>query len=294
MRTKSALVLVLGCGVCALAGQAAEPPEPPAAPSAPDAPDAPEPGSLAGPRLDAGDFAPSLVSFGYDGRLKRLETTPEEAATDLLDLPPSAREAIEQVIAERAAILDRIVVNNIPELLEIFSSFQGGDAATGIRKYLRFSRELRPLNARGSLQEEIAGVLPDELRARFDAIVNEYRSALVEDIRAEAESKGEKIGRRQAALREGLAAIGQEIGRSVERQIGNGALQLQRLYEHVEATAEQQAAIGAKVQEFLGETQGAPTRMQSVRLFFDILRVLTPEQRKHLLNSIRKGELSLE
>lgn len=291
MNTKTVLPSLVGLGLSAFGvAQAASPPAP--EPSTQTV--APGPDSLAGPHLDPVEVTPSLVNYGYDGRLKRLETTPEEAAAELLDLSEETRSAIEQVLAERAAVLDSIVVNHLPELIEIFTSFQGGDAATGIRKYLRFSRELRPLNARGSLQAEIAGVLPESLRAGFSAIVEEYRAALVDDIRAEAEAKGEKLGRRQAALQVGLSAIGEEIGRSVERQIGNGALVLQRLYEHVDATAEQQAAIGARVQEFLGDTKGAPTRMQTVRLFFDILRALTPEQRKHLLNSIRKGELSLE
>lgn len=259
------------------------PPEP--APAA-----EPAPAVLAGPSVEESEAPTTLVRLGYDGALERLDVPAEEAALELLDLSDEVRASTERILAERAAILDRIVVDNIDQLVEIFTAVQSGDRGAALREYLQFSRELEPLRARGTLAEELASAMPADAAATFTALVEEYREAALEELQRQAREQGRRLARRQAAMQEGIRAVGLEIRRSYERTIGGGQERLGELYATVNATPEQQARISDLAVTFFDRTKGKASRTEKVGLFLAILQELTPEQRSILIESRRGGE----
>lgn len=240
---------------------------------------------LAGPKV-APASAPSLVERDFTGRVKRLDLPPEEAALALLDLDSEAREATTRILNERAAIMDRIVRDNIDLLLRFVTARQGGDRAAILSLLAEFSAKLEPVHARGELVDELHDALPPAARGTFTSLVSDYRRAIADEAVADAKAKGERARPRAIAARERLADLGLEVKRSYERQIGAGQKELDELIAELNLSSEQEAFVRNLVIEHVQKTKGKPTPAQQRQLVVTIMARLTAEQNKIVLERL--------
>lgn len=240
---------------------------------------------LAGPTV-APARAPSLVERDFTGRVKRLDLPPEEAALAHLDLDPAAREATTRILNERAAIMDRIVRDNIDLLLRFVTARQGGDRAAILSLLAEFNAKLGPLHARGDLVDELHDALPPATRGAFTSLVADYRRAIADEAAADAKAKGERARPRAIAARERLADLGLEVKRSYERQIGAGQKELDELIAELHLSSEQEAFVRNLVAEHVQKTKGKPTPAQQRQLVVSIMARLKPEQQRIVIERL--------
>jgi hypothetical protein len=238
---------------------------------------------LAGPRVEAKERKATLIARDFEGKLRRLETTAEEAGLELLELTDEERAACRRILDERAAILDKVVAGNLDLLVEIGNASQAGDKAALLRLAGEVYKKLEPLRQRGTLQKELSGVLPEKKAVRLQDLAREYRSAVRDEIVAEAKSRGETLRPAQGLARAGLAELGQEIRRSYERQIAAGTAELEALISKLDLTPEQDGKVRNMVSTFFQETKGRATPAQKRDLFFRVMGVLNLDQKRELL-----------
>jgi hypothetical protein len=256
----------------------------------PAGPSSTGPAPLAGPSVPAEQRATSLVHRDFEGKLQRLETSPEEAALERLSLDEATSERVDKILAERAAILDKVVSGNLELLVEINNAAQSGDKAALLRLAGDVYRQLQPLRDRGTLLAELGRALPADQHRRLQDMVLEYRRALRDDVTAEAAAKGETLKPRQSAGRQALAELGQEIKRSYERQISAGLAELETLLQKLELSPEQDGKVRTLITQHFERTKGKPTPAQKRELFFNLMAVLDGRQKRTLLGlAIQRG-----
>ena len=132
---------------------------------------------LGGPTIDPSAKAPSLIERDYEGRLRRLDRRPEIAAVDLLDLTADQRAAADEVIADRAALTERVVFQNLLLLTEISAALESAPAGAGfeaLEPELRGRAESRlsELWIGTPLADQIERALPESERIEYRRIVN--------------------------------------------------------------------------------------------------------------------------
>ena len=242
---------------------------------------------LAGPTVVAEAKASSLVRIGYDGSIERPEVRIEEAALELLDLDDQARAKVDQIVAERAAVLDKAVIENIELLVEFQSAKSAGDELRQAALLARFVRSLSALESRGSLRAEIESALGDEERARFDSLIDEYNQAIVAEARELAKERGERFIQFKFVQVERLKVLGQEIRRSYDRQIGSRTEDLERLLAAIALTHEREAEVRRIVTDFAQRTLLNPDEKDRAGLFIKIASMLSSEERERLVEFIR-------
>jgi len=264
-------ILLAVVGICAGLARAQEP-----------AKKAEEP-ALKGPRVSDKESSKTLVEKDFSGKLKRLELPAEEAALRLVKVDDASRAKIDTILGERAAIMDKALIQNIDLVVQIHNAGQSGDKAEALKLLQEFGKKLEPLKARGKLQDEVAGALPEAEREAYRALVKEYHQALVANAMAQAKAKGEELTLGQAAGRELVAAIGQEIKRSYDRQIGGRKEDFEKLIASLNLKPEQETRIRNMVTDYGQKTKLNPTAEQKRALFGKIYRELDGEQRKALL-----------
>jgi len=244
-----------------------------------------EPAPLSGPKIAAAAARATLVERDFEGRLRELEVSPEESAIALLNLDAQAQRRVDAVLAERAAVIDRIVSGNL-ELLVRLSSAMQAEPAERVQLVMEASEALKPLRHRGPLLQEIGGVLPEDKAAELNRLVVEYRAALRDDILAESKSRGENLRPAQVAARMRLAGVGQEIRRSYDRLIAAGTERLERTISRLNLTPEQDGKVRNLVFDFFQQTMGKATESQKRELFVRLLTQLDAKQRRELMRMV--------
>jgi hypothetical protein len=272
MRQIPALVIALLAASPALAQPAAAPKAPP---------------PLQGPAVTEAPAKPTLVERDFAGKLKRLETSPEEAALALLTLDEETRSKTQAVLAERTAILDKIVLDNLDLVIQIHNARQSGSRIDQLVLLGDFVKAMRPLNDRGTLADELLPVLPLAQGADFRALVREYNQAATAEIVAEAKSRGERLTPRQAATRESLIVLGQEVKRSYERQITSKTAEFEAIIAQLNLDPDQDSKIRNLVLDYAQEVKGKPTADQRRAVFFKIMALLDSEQQRTLVRLFR-------
>jgi autonomous glycyl radical cofactor GrcA len=250
-----------------------------------NAPQPDPPAPLAGPKVDEKTAGPTLVQYGMTNRLRRLDRPPEEAALELLRLSDSEKAEVEHILADRAAAVDKIVAQNIPLLLQAQLAREANDQKA-LREHLRaIFDKFAAVRARGSLREEIAYVLSDEHARQFEDLVTEYGKALVRDeVKNADEARGERG--RSILLREQLLTFGQEIRRSYERQVQARTARLEEFLKTIDATPEQAERLARIARDAFEASNGHPTLQQRRETIARVLRELTPDQRRAVLEDL--------
>jgi len=233
---------------------------------------------LTGPEV-SGSKPETLVRWDYTGRLIEVGASAEEAAIELLDLSEEARRRVAEILAERAAIFDRVVL----ESFELFGRIQTAEAennAVAMREALaEFAERLSPLTRRGSLREELYVALPREQAIRFAQLVDEYDRALIEDARRAAEQMGEKFNPIEAAFQIRGEALVKAIERSFERTTQADEKEFDELLRKLDLKPESEQLIRARAIEFAQKTNLNPTKGQQLLFIVRVLSELEPDER---------------
>lgn len=246
-----------------------------------------DPPTLAGPRVAARiDSETTLVRWDYAGRLVPLDSSAEEAAIALLDLTREQKQRVLKIVAERAAIFDKVILTSI----DLFQRFEAADERKDAAEMLdllgQFTQRLGPLTRRGSVFDEIYGLLPREQAGRFALLVDEYHQALLRDARRAAELENRAFDALQAAV----AIRGQEMLRAIERSFERstvaGEREFEELLERLDLKPESEQIIRAMATDFAAKTNLNPTKGQTLVFVIQVLAELETAERVKVMRKV--------
>lgn len=267
-------------------------PAPAPAPTPTPAPADPPADPLAGPVVTEGkDTHPSLVQSDFDGRIKLVDGSPEEAALKLLKLDDQQSQAANAVFAERARLLDEFVADNLLLLGQMDTADKAGDKKTQGALIVKALQELRPVLDKGKLEDRIAETLPADRQPEYRALLKEYWAAIVKDRRQRAQpdpaKEGKKPGRIELLAQAKLETFGKEIERSFQRIEQSGELAFRYIFKGITLTPDQRGKIRELFTLHAQQTKGNATEKENGELFLAVLPHLTPEQAKAVMKNIK-------
>lgn len=270
MRSDLPRVLVCVCSIVALAGVASGRGEPGGS------------DLLRGPGAPASEPARTLVERDASGKVKRLEVTPEEAAVDLIkpSLDEAARGRVESILAERAARWDAFTRENYREIVELSNGGKGPEKVRAVMAMLARAPELRDMDG---LRTRLAEAMPSEQAEAFRGLLDGYRKAVGDEIRAEAAASG--VGAQKLVAEEAFRSFGREIKRSFEREASMGQARLEAGMKALNLSPDDELKVRniliehAQKAKFDGGGEGAGSK---VRLYVELRKVLSAEQMRTL------------
>lgn len=264
---------------------------------------------LAGPPVGTKAERLTLIERDFDGKIKRLDMAPAEAAVRKMKLDDASRAAVDRIINERAALLDRIVRENLKLFVEGATARQAGDQEAARKAFAEFAGKAEALRQRGMIGREFAAVLPAEQAAEMESMVREYMQAVLAEPREGAggamgeEAMGEKERgrgdrpRRGAGMRgedrqrlaaETLRIVGAELARSYDRVVGTQVRSLDAFLKEINATPEQEGKIRQITGDSFQKNYGQAKPAEQARIFREVYLILTPEQREVALKRVRE------
>ncbi|HYE02511.1 MAG TPA: hypothetical protein VD963_04675 [Phycisphaerales bacterium] len=258
----------------------ATPPTPAYQPPAPPTPMAPPPR----PAPEPEGPLPSIVSRDQAGALIPISTSPEEAAVLALDLPEEARPKVRSGIEAHHREMERRVIENLALALETRRQLATLAEISDFNRFEQITRSLAPIRAAGLLDRLVREqAISPRQRRRVEAVVDEYRQAVNDDITREVgEGNVQELlpvaGRRmvQELAAEGMRALDRVLGRAAER--GPALLDGLDLSDEQRTRARGLLGGAARGAERASER---PSR-EVIELFMD---VLTPEQGQRALRA---------
>ena len=249
-----------------------------------------EDGPLAGPTVTEGrDAAATLVQSDFDGRVRVVDGSPEEAALRLLGLGADELAMAEGILAERARLVDDFVAENILLLGQMDTADKAGDKKTQGALVVKALQELRPVLEKGKLEDRVAEALPEGARERYRRLLKEYWSAVVEDRRRspKPDGGGKRLGRIEATAQVKLEAFGREIERSYQRIERSGELAFRLIFKGVELEPAKRAKVRELFAAHAAQTKGNATEKENGQLFLAVLPHLTPEEARAVMKNIK-------
>ncbi len=109
-----------------------------------------EPDPMSGPKVQPKAGEPTLIKYDLNGKLVRPEVSPDEAALELIGLDAGEKEAVNQILVGRAAIMDGLVADNLPLLLK-FQGVRTGDTPKEQMQALKdLTKVFEPIREMGS------------------------------------------------------------------------------------------------------------------------------------------------
>lgn len=258
------------------------------------------------PQIEGDGVEFALVSYDAQGRLQRLEEEPDLAALRALDLPQETRRHVEEIVAEREATFDTIVVG-LAEELHWISITAPIEEMSELEMLINAEQVLDPIRAVGALMggyysrgdllhdADIKEALTPEQHAEMTAIYDNFARAYLAQVHAQVEA-GRKAGLevREADIRE-TAAIHLLRMKDFVRKARQRLARLARAGDEDFPDAVRSAALPSatldriepKLNELaeLAEAEEADEADDERRteLFWDILTTLTPEQATRVL-----------
>jgi len=247
---------------------------------------------LAGPTVtQASDSKPTLVQSDFDGHIRIVDGSPEEAALLLLKLDDNARSAADAIFAERARLIDEFIADNLVMLTQLDTAEKAGDKQTQAALGLKAIQELRPVLDKGRLEDRIAAAIPEDRRAQYHAILKEYWSAIVKDRRRTPKpggpDKGKAPGRIEIMAQAKFEAFGKEFERSYQRIEQSGDLAFHYIFKGVELSEDQRGTIRTLFNTHAAQTKGNATEKENGQLFLAVLPHLNPDQAKQVMKNIK-------
>ena len=284
---------------------------------------------LGGPSVTSGETgdAPTIVRRSFDGTLERPEGMPEVAALEALTLDEASRKAVDDALAERHAMIDGILAENLDLFSRVIQAFQarggvgrGQIDREGRREMMELFREVRPVVMpvveRGSLREEIALALDGDAKTHFEHMLDEFDEAVRADRgggmgmdgprerpqrergergergpQGERPERGPREGRGEGRGGEMRAVLGvvREFGSSYERVIGQRVEDYNQMLDSLDVSSETRAKIEAAFQGSLSEDYDSDEERQRARSarMQEVLRSLEPEERRRVIEQLR-------
>jgi hypothetical protein len=242
--------------------------------------------ALGGPVIEPDD-RDTLVVFEYGGELQDLGLPPAEAALELVDLDPQTAERVAKILTERAMLAEQLIIDNF-ELVSQGEAVEtsGSKLEKGVF-FLQVVQALKPLIDRGSLEDEIRAVLPQDTAERFDALLDEYWAAVGQSRVDQARAKGEKLRLRKAVREARRDQLGKEVELAAQRALESERFTIDYLTKGLELTASQRDRIRALITDFAGRTMGDPSQSEKERLFVEVIAYLNEQQRTLILERIK-------
>ncbi|MEO1583443.1 MAG: hypothetical protein AAFR96_02590 [Planctomycetota bacterium] len=252
--------------------------------------DAPAPPLLGGPstETDANAESATLVELDYAGKLRPLEVRPEVAAIGLLGLSESERAAADEAVAERAALVEQAVFDNLLLLTEIGTAMQtlppgsGMDALEGSLRE-RADAGFGSLYKGEQLVDQVEGALPESHRSPYRAIVDEWYAAAVADQQAQG---GRAQGRAAAFAAVMRTVIGSEIQSAYQRGSEGRAADFDSFIDRLELAADTEGVVREVVRDWytrvLSETGSPPTQAHQRELIGMIFDAVPRSERRGL------------
>lgn len=241
---------------------------------------------LGGPAVHETVTERTLAKRDMQGRVRRLDLSPEESALELLNLDTESQRKADVVVADYHRRLDAIVGDNIDLLLRIQGAKEGPDRQAALREA---GEKLAALNEGGKLRDRIAAALPDDQAKRYNALIDGYWKAILDETQADARDRKDKAAPSEIQRRELVRAVGDEIRRSYDRQIAAKSKRVEELLTPLGLSPEQDGKVRAFIEEFAEQTKGKANGNQRRDLFGKIMKELTPEQKKQLLREVLVG-----
>ncbi|MFN0131326.1 MAG: hypothetical protein ACKVW3_02145 [Phycisphaerales bacterium] len=230
---------------------------------------------LSGPAVRPAPARPSIVEIDFTGKLRRPETTPERAALALLSLDDPTRAAINSLLSEREARLDAFVTDHLLLLGRFDTAIKGGSQREAVLLGLALIQGLQPVLQLGPPRDAITAALPAPARANFLALLRNYDSALVREARAARNDAPRAL----VLFGERLRALGEEIGRSFQRQLAAGTLFADALLAGVNLSPDQARTFRDMKLDLLERLNGHATEEDQRDLVVGILARLSESQR---------------
>jgi hypothetical protein len=233
---------------------------------------------LRGPAVTE-DLRPSLVGSDMEGRFRRIEGRPEEAALAMLVLDPAVREAAKRVLDARLEAIREHVLDQIDLLRESSDATRAGDRKRAEELQGEMMRRFDGWRERAPLLAPLGDVLPPEAQAELVRMVDDYWTAWIA-----SETRGDR--RRDPADIE--ARLSRQLFQGELTAVYNATLRplqqkLDRIYELAAVTDEQRAAIREAVIAHVKTTRLRPTEAQRLEFARAVIAPLDEEQRLRIV-----------
>lgn len=238
--------------------------------------------ALRGPAVPLEPTKNTLIERAFDGKLKRPETDPVLAALSRLELDAPTREAVDTVIAQRNAVVDRLVLDNLSDIVNLAQARQSGNKAELRSALTALYAKAQPLLTRPRLLDELRPVLPSEKFSELSRIVSDYYKLAIKERLEEPGPIAKSPGSSGAVAAELLNTFGQELKRSYDRVFTSRKDEFEALLKSLTLSPEQDAKVHQIVIDLIQKTQGKPTRQQLARAYLDVYQQLDAEQRRLL------------
>lgn len=256
---------------------------------------------LGGPRIPDKAGRATLVSYEFTGKVRRPETTPEEAAAALIDLDPAPRAILDAVLYRRAKMLDEFVADNLDLIVKLVTAGATGDKADQALLAGEALVKLAPLSALGTLRAQVDGVLPTEQRPEFERLLKEYFDAVVAERQRPASPSGPRSAdagapepkkertkaRWEIILQERVECFGREIERAFKRQEAAGSILFRYLTTGVDLSKEQAEKVRDVCEAFARDTKMNATPEQQRKFFFDLAALLDTRQQTKMIRRLQ-------
>lgn len=183
------------CAAFAIAASAAAqilPPVPPAAPATPPytPPPPPPPPPVPPPRPEpkpADDKPlPSLIERDANGKLKRYQTSLEDAALAKMEFPPEQRARIDAALAARRKDIDKLVIEKLEAVLAARRVGTGISQMRDLGELLKVKDAITAIAPEKAVERLVReGAITPVIKARLDQMVRAYNAELMAERQTE-------------------------------------------------------------------------------------------------------------
>jgi hypothetical protein len=229
---------------------------------------------------------PTLIKHDEKGRLIRPDAPADEAALDMVGLDAGERAAVDAVLAQRFAVIDGIVSENLPRLLKLQGVQRGDSEKERLQAIKEMFQAFQPVRDMGQLRQVAATMMAPEKAAKYNQLLNDYWQALFQEATLTQKIRGKTPTESEIRGRETLLVTGIEILRSYDRQIKAKAPKLDDMLAKAKATPEQMAKIKPLEEEFRAKDPTQLTGIQYRQFFNSVLKQLNDDQMLGMLEAL--------
>ncbi len=268
---RSRLIVGAACLACLAAPGVAQDDPPAGTPSDPPA------DLLRGPSVPD-EVSRTLVQRGMTRGFVPVEGRPEIAAVRLLDLDEAASARVGEAVNERTVRLATLLVDRIDVVREITDAVLVDQDADRVRELqLALWDEIDEGRPRDPLLDAMGDALTPDQIVEAGALLDEYWGAWIDwELRNRAGLEGDRLAeaRRRTRERLGFALFQAELREAYDVSLRRYREAMEAIYNAVDPTDEQRAAIRSLVIQHIKDTRLEATieqRRAAMRRIYDLL-----------------------
>lgn len=226
-----------------------------------------------------------LVQFDFPGNFVRLLGRPEVAVIGLLEVDPERSDRMRRAAEARIMELGFLLVDNIDLVRDTTDAIRAGDAAKGSELARVIYDQLDPAHARDPLLAALGDALTPAERDRVTELLDEYWNAWIAWELRDANDRSDEA-KRQAREALSFRLFQEELQQAYRTTLRPYAQKLERIYQAVEPTEEQRAAIRDIMIDYIRETRLTPSEEERQRATSRVYSVLDEERRERLVEYV--------